>query len=208
LDWYRLNKRYYPWRISSNPFHILTAEFMLQQTHVRAVPNVYIEFIRNYPEAKTLADADLVEVEQYFLPLGLSYRAERLKRCAINICHVFNGFVPSNRSELLSLPGVGEYMADAVLCYGFGKPAVPIDTNVIRLFCRFFGFTSNKPRPRTDKVLAEEIRSRYKKFDNTREANLAVLDFASIVCSAKKPQCIKCPLKKKCINLVGNEIKT
>lgn len=176
---------------------------MLQQTNVRAVPGVYIEFIRQFPEPSVLADADLGELERYFMPLGLSYRAERLQHCALLICSDFGGFVPCNRLNLMSLPGVGEYIADAVLCYGFGQSVVPIDTNVIRLFCRFFGFSSNKARPRTDRVLMEEIRRRYTKSDNTRNANLAVLDFASAVCSAKKPHCLYCPLKKRCMNFTN-----
>ncbi len=200
FDWYTLYSRnWLPWRTADNPFHILTAEFLLQQTHVRAVEEVYCRLLELYPGPEKMAAADVSELQYIMHPLGLNYRAERLKRCAEAICRDYEGKVPWCREQLISLPGVGEYIADAVLCYAFGEPTVPIDTNVIRLFTRYFGLISTKARPRTDKVLAEEIRVLYSGFEKTRDANLAVLDFAAAVCSARKPTCFSCPLSIRCI---------
>lgn len=198
ITWYFKHGRDYPWRKTADPFHILIAEFLLQQTHVRKVQEVYYEFISKYPTPKDLAEADLSEIESIIQPLGLKYRAERLKNCAEIICFKFNGAVPKCSELLKELPGVGSYICDAVLCYAFGFRTVPIDTNVIRVFCRYFGFRSDKPRPRTDSVLVEKIREMYKGFDSTRVPNLAVLDFAGIVCTAKKPKCQQCPISVGC----------
>lgn len=198
LIWHETNNRNdLPWRCTNDAFHILIAEFLLQQTHMRTVGAVYHQILRVYPQPELMAEGNLADLEELVRPLGLHYRAQRLKQCSQVIGEIYNGEVPRNREELLALPGVGEYISDAVLCYAFGEPTVPIDTNVLRLFTRYFGFTSVKTRPRTDKTLVERIRSLYGNFQSTREANLAVLDFAAAVCRPK-PVCLECCLKAYC----------
>ncbi|WP_051275829.1 A/G-specific adenine glycosylase [Desulfovirgula thermocuniculi] len=205
LEWYHRNKRDFPWRRTTNPFHILTAEILLQQTNVRKVQEVYERLIGRYPTPQQMAEADLSELESIIGPLGLRYRAVRLKKCAEVICREFGGQVPNTYEQLRLLPGVGPYIADAVLCYAFGLATVPIDTNVVRLFCRYFGLRSEKSRPRNDPALAESIRRLFifDGFDGTRTANLAVLDFAGTVCTAGRPGCGQCPISSGCAFLRG-----
>jgi len=202
LKWHNENARDYPWRRTKNPYYVLTAEFLLQQTHVRKVSEVYERFLSKYPTPRHLAAAELMEASDIIKPIGLTYRAERLKKCAEIICREFSGEVPNTAEQLRRLPGVGSYICDAVLCYAFGFSTVPIDTNVIRLFCRYFGFKSEKARPRDDALLAENIRNLYQ-FENTRIPNLAVLDFAAAICTAKKPRCQNCPLRINCLSTLS-----
>lgn len=200
LSWHMKNRRDFPWRTADNPFHVLIAEILLQQTHVRKVQDVYERLVSRFVAPRQLAEADLRDIKSIISPLGLRYRAERLKKCAEIISDEFDGQVPDTYEQLVLLPGVGPYIADAVLCYAFVRATVPIDTNVIRLFCRYFGFKSEKSRPRTDSVLAENIRKLYR-FENTRAANLAVLDFAGTVCTASRPACKQCPILNGCAAL-------
>ncbi|KXS38614.1 MAG: hypothetical protein AWU54_2206 [Candidatus Frackibacter sp. T328-2] len=197
LDWYADNKRVFPWRKTDNAYYLLIAEVLLQQTNVRKVTPIYNEIISKYNTPSILAEADVELLENIIKPLGLLYRAERL----INIAHIikkeYNGRVPCSREELMELPGIGNYIADAVLCYGFGKKTVPIDTNVIRLFSRYFGLKSKYSRARNDKTLLTKIKKFYN-FKDYKNPNFAVLDFSSEVCSSRKPKCIKCYLNKKC----------
>ncbi len=123
--------------------------------------------------------------------------APRLVNCARIIVNKFNGRVPDTEEELLQLPGVGQYISNAVLSYAFDKPTVPIDTNVIRLFSRYFCLTSDKSRPRSDSKLAANIRMLFRNFDSTRIPNLAVLDFASVICTARNPRCPECPINNR-----------
>jgi A/G-specific adenine glycosylase len=197
LNWYYNNKREFLWRKTDNSFFVLIAEILLQQTNVRKVEPVYNKIISSYKTPSELADSDLNELKRVIKPLGLLYRAERLIKISEIIKGKYNGEVPSSKPELKNLPGIGDYIADAVLCYGFNKNTVPIDTNVIRLFSRFFGLKSSYSRSRNDKELLEKIRSLYE-FNNFRDPNFAVLDFAAEVCSAKKPKCSECILKNKC----------
>jgi len=197
FSWYEANKRSYPWRKTYNPFYILVAEFLLQQTNVRKVENVYYEIIKKYSTPKDLAYANEDDLKEILEPLGLLYRAERMINTSKVLMEDYDSDVPDRQSELLNLSGVGPYIANAVLCYGYNKKVVPVDTNVIRLFQRYFGLTSNKQRPRNDSELKNKINDLYN-IDNYRKANLAVLDFASAVCKAKKYDCNICSLKNKC----------
>jgi A/G-specific adenine glycosylase len=197
LDWYENNKRNFPWRKTDNAYYLLIAEVLLQQTNVRKVTPIYDEIIREYYNPSILAEADVESLKNIIKPLGLLYRAERLIDIAGIIKKEYNCRVPCRRNELLNLPGVGNYIADAVLCYGFGKKTVPIDTNVIRLFSRYFSLKSEYSRARNDKVLLTKIKGFYD-FKDYKEPNLAVLDFSSMVCSSRNPKCSKCCLNKKC----------
>ena len=197
LEWHKNNARTYSWRQTNNSLHILIAEFLLQQTHVRKVESVYEDLISSYPTSDALAKSDIHDLLYKIKPIGLNYRAERIKKSAQIICEQHDGYVPHARSKLLELPGVGSYIADAVLCYAYKEPTVPIDTNVIRVFSRYFGLKSNKNRPRTDKALAKSIYQLFP-FSDTRTPNLAILDFAAIICTAIKPECDLCPLTEEC----------
>lgn len=200
LYWYGLNKRVFPWRKTKDPYNILLAEVLLQKTNVRKVEDVYGQLLDKYPSPWELKRADLDEIRQIILPIGLIYRAERLIKTAELLCVKHGGTVPNESAALLSLPGVGDYIADAVLCYAYNRPTVPIDTNVIRLFTRYFGLISLKSRARSDKKVAKKIGDSFV-FYSTRTANLAVLDFASTVCMARSYRCYDCILRCRCAGM-------
>ncbi|MEC0207666.1 hypothetical protein P4H70_01775 [Paenibacillus ehimensis] len=201
LAWYSENGRnYFPWRNTNDPYRILIAEFLLQQTHVRKVQDVYEQLLLKYPDISELARAKIESVEEIIAPIGLKYRAERLIKTAGIICSLYDCKIPNDYKELRKLPGIGDYIANAILCYAFDQPVVPIDTNVIRLFSRYFGYTSTNPRPRMDKELASKIRAHFEGMASTRSANLAVLDFAGAVCTAKNPKSLECPLSLRCFD--------
>jgi A/G-specific adenine glycosylase len=196
--WFQTNRRKFPWRETTTPYNIFVAEFLLQQTHVRKVETVYRNLIRQFPTVYELARADYSSLHSTISPLGLSYRADRLQKCAQIIVNDYNGLIPDIYEKLISLPGVGPYIANAVLCYAYNKKVVPVDTNVIRLFTRFFGFSYSKSRARTDVELAKKIEMTYLDSLLYRDSNLAVLDFSGSVCTFHRPKCEDCPLSKKC----------
>ncbi len=197
LAWHAENKRDFSWRRTANPFHILIAEIMLQKTDVKKVSDVYDKFIQKYPTPQALASAELVELRKELALLGIHRRAERLKKTAEKIVSEHGAEVPSEKQELLKLPGVGEYIANAVLCFAFGKDVPIVDTNVIRLLERVFGIKSSKARPRTDRKIWEFAAQLVPK-GRCREYNQALLDFAASVCKSKKPLSATCPENKIC----------
>ncbi len=142
MNWYNSNKRSFPWRNTDNPYYVLVAEILLQQTNVGKVEPAYLEIIKRYPVVSKLAKTDLPELEKIIRPLGLVYRAENLIKCAKIIKDNFNGDLPNNKSKLKELPGVGDYISDTILCYAFDGKVIPIDTNYARLFKRLNNLNS------------------------------------------------------------------
>lgn len=205
IGWYHENGRSFPWRNTANAFHVLVAELLLQRTHVRKVEEVYTQLIEDYPTPQKLAGANPSELENVIAPIGLRYRASRLKECARLIVTRFKGDIPNHSDGLRTLPGVGPYISDAVLCYAFNHRTVPIDANVIRLFCRYQGLIPSKTRAREDPNLLAAIRGSFSSFDSTMIPNLAVLDFSGLVCRPRKPLCGECLLNSKCkhVNLLA-----
>ncbi|MEC0269714.1 hypothetical protein [Paenibacillus anseongense] len=198
LDWFSHGSRSYPWRKTYNPYHVLLAEFLLQQTHVRKVESVYHNILNTYPTLGHIAVAEINSLVKFFEPIGLLYRSTRLRDTAEIIVSDYGANVPDTYKELISLPGIGDYIANAVLCYAYDQNTVPVDTNVIRLFSRYFGFASDKARPRTDKKLALNIASVFPESIEYRKANLAILDYAGLVCTARNPVCVSCCFSNYC----------
>lgn len=203
INWYSNNKRNFAWRKTQNPYFILVAEILLQQTNAEKVEPVYLKIIKEYPEFNELAKANLSKLEEIIKPLGLVYRAENLIKCAKIIRNKYNGRFPDKKVKLMELPGVGDYISNAVLCYAFNEEVVPIDTNFLRVFTRIDGFDSKYSDKSRDKDLIAQIQDYYK-FDSYnrklefKEYNFAVLDFADKVCRARNPRCNSCCLKAKC----------
>ena len=196
LKWYHTeDKRSFPWRKSKNPYHILIAEIMLQRTKADQVVPTYLSFIHHFPSVKELSDAKLSEIKAHFSGLGLLWRAKNVKKLADKLVSN-SGEVPSKREQLMSLPSVGEYVADAVLCFAYSRDTAIVDANVCRVIGRVFGL---KPRgeARRDpayRALAERLQPRGK----CKEFNWAMIDHGSLICLSRGPLCYKCPLNKIC----------
>jgi A/G-specific adenine glycosylase len=196
LRWYERNGRDYPWRRTRDPYRILIAEIMLQRTKADQVVPVYEEFMKRFPDPVSLREADAEVIRSFFSRLGLMWRADLIKKFAAALSERFGGRIPSERDQLLSLPAVGDYMADAVLSFAFGRNVAVVDSNVCRVLRRLFGL---RPRgeARRDK-LVREIAQRLVPPERAREFNWAMIDFAAAVCTPRNPKCDICPLKEMC----------
>lgn len=140
-DHYRQHGRHgLPWRQTTDPYHILVSEIMLQQTQVPRVIGKYEAFIERFPDAATLAAAEFSDVLALWQGLGYNRRALMLKRCTEEVAARFGGELPDNEAALRSLPGIGPYTASAVLAFAFDRPVVLIETNIRSAFIHhFFG---------------------------------------------------------------------
>ena len=108
----------------------------------------------------------------------------------------FEGRVPSTYGELTLLPGVGDYVASAVLCFAFGKSVAIVDANTVRVAGRYFGFPTH-PESRRRKAVREAV-AKLTVRKNAREFNLALLDFAAVICKPRDPDCKRCPVRMRC----------
>ena len=132
LDHYRRRGRRFPWRRTRDPYRILVSEFMLQQTQTARVLAKFDPFVTRFPHVRALAAGDRGDVLALWSGLGYNRRAVALHRSAGLIADRFGGAVPSGADDLRALPGVGPATAGAVQAFGFGLPAVFVETNIRR----------------------------------------------------------------------------
>lgn len=200
IIWFGQNRRRFPWRETKDPYRILVAELLLQKTDATKVSLVYSEFLQRYPSAPALAEAPFEKVHELVSKIGLHYRSQRLVNIAKDITTRFAGQIPCLEAELLTLPGVGQYITNAVLVAGFGIRKATVDTNVVRILERFFGIYSQRSRPRTDPELWEIANILLpQKSSDCRDWNYALIDFGALVCTHYHPKCSECVCNKKCI---------
>jgi len=202
LRWYRKHGRTYPWRESQSPFHVLLAEMMLQRTRADQVVPIYLEVVQRYPEPEDLAKARLSDLRRIMKPLGLLWRIPNFKAMAKILVEQFGGAVPNSREELTTLPGVGEYVAGAVLSVAFGKREWIVDANVVRLFRRYFGINTSAEGRRDAHVI--ELARGYAAARNPKSSTLAILDHSALVCVSGVPRCHSCPLSQSCVYFIKN----
>ena len=196
LRWFRENSRDFSWRRNRTPYRILIAEMMLRRTRAKQVEPIYNRFLKRFPTINSLANGDSREIRSLLKPLGLEWRANNIILVAKEIRERFGGDLPATRQELLSLPGVGPYVAGAVLCFAHGKPESVIDGNVVRVIGRFFGLRlDGEARRRNEMVQAATVCIPPHDFIIY---NYALLDFAAGVCKPTQPLCDSCLLRRNC----------
>ena len=146
LTWYAKNKRVFPWRempdgisLQDRAYRILISEVMSQQTQILRVVSKYEAWIKELPTIESLANAKTSDVLMLWSGLGYNRRALYLQQAAKKICTDFGGIIPQNEKDLRGLPGIGEYTAQAVLCYAFNQQVAVVDTNVRKVILLKFG---------------------------------------------------------------------
>ena len=197
LHWYERHGRIFSFRKASTPYEVLIAEIMLRKTTARQVNKVWPEFVKRFPTIEALSKADEREVERLIAPLGIKKRAHDLVMIAKAIVKYYGKF-PHDVKELIKLPGVGEYVANCVACFCFGKKLPLVDSNVRRVLTRLFGTELRGLRGRE---LDEKINRGYLELmpsNNIRKFHYAMLDLAALICKPKNPKCDYCPLKTWC----------
>ena len=202
LKWYDESGRDLPWRRTEDPYKILVSEVMLQQTQVDRVIPKFHEFLQKYPTVQDLAEAKPAEVRKSWYPLGYNIRPYRLHGIACETVERYGGSIPSEEKELLSMKGIGRYTAGAIQSFAFQKDAAILDTNVIRVLHRIF---IGKGDPKKQKpilwMLSEKLIPKGKGYN----FNQGLMDFGAMVCTARKPFCLLCPMRDICLTVSSHE---
>ena len=204
LCWYEEQGRRLPWRQTRDPYAILVAEMMLQQTQVDRVMPKYAAFLAAFPTLAALAAASRGEVIRQWAGLGYNRRAVYLHRIAQQVVADHNGKLPTDPATLRTLPGIGRYTAAAVACFAAETPVAVLDTNVRRVLGRVFldaWFSDDEPTEtppeRTGWLLAEAALPRQSAY----AWNQALMDLGATVCTAARPACRVCPVAQVCAYL-------
>jgi A/G-specific adenine glycosylase len=199
LKWYDLNKRPLPWRkkvsVEKKQYYTLISEFMLQQTQVITVIPFFNRFIKNLPSINSLAKVSEKKLIKLWEGLGYYSRARNLKKSAQVILKNFDGKLPDNFEDLITLPGIGNYTANAILAIAFNKPYIPLDGNIERVLKRYLYLKKDKEIQK-DYLLQKKIV--FGKTLRSSDYAQALMELGALICKPNNPICAQCPIIKNC----------
>jgi DNA (cytosine-5)-methyltransferase 1 len=192
LSWHGERPVSRPWRTASDPWHVLIGELSLRRAPEELVPAMYRRLVAAARSPRTVAK-DPAKSTEILRAIGLKSAAESVVAIAVEVADRFEGRLPEDSLELRSLPGVGDYLAEAVRCFGFGRPSVLIDTSTSRICTR---------------VQGREVRKRFQfrldlyglagSHGPDASFNRALLDLGDAVCGSGLPRCESCPVAAMC----------
>lgn len=198
LQWYDSHARILPWRENPIPYAVWVSEIMLQQTRVEAVKPYFDRWMKSFPDLLSLANASEDEVLKLWEGLGYYSRARNLHKAARLVTERFGGSLPPSFDELRSLPGIGEYTADAIGSIAFGLPVPCVDGNVLRVVARLTAEQADIGTAAAKKLLTEWVRDIVPK-DRPGDFNQAMMELGATVCLPNgMPKCGVCPLAFLC----------
>ena len=202
LKWYDLNKRPLPWRknvsIKKKQYYTLVSEFMLQQTQVVTVIPYFKRFIKHIPNLSSLAKVENKKLIKLWEGLGYYSRAKYLKKTAQVITKKFKGKIPNNFEDLLSLPGIGNYTASAILAIAFNKPYIPLDGNIERILKRYLYLKREKDIKKDNLINKKSI---FGISSRSSDYAQALMELGALICKPTNPLCNQCPISNKCKSL-------
>lgn len=199
IPWYLKNARNLPWRRDREPYHIWLSEIMLQQTRVEAVKDYYIRFLKELPDIRTLAEAEEEKLLKLWEGLGYYNRARNLQKAAKMIVFENNGVFPSEYSEILTLPGIGEYTAGAISSVCFDEPIAAVDGNVLRVISRIMESYDDILKASTKKQVKLHLEEVYPR-KGCGDFTQSLMELGATVCMPSgKPRCESCPVEDLCI---------
>ena len=206
LKWYDLNKRLLPWRkkvsLEKKQYYTLISEFMLQQTQVTTVIPFFNRFIKNLPSINSLAKANEKKLIKLWQGLGYYSRVRNLKKTAQAIIENFEGKLPNNLKDLLTLPGVGNYTANAILAIAFNKPYIPLDGNIERVLKRYL-YLKKKKEIQKDNLLQKKII--FGTSSRSSDYAQALMELGALICKPSNPRCDECPIKINCKSFINKD---
>jgi A/G-specific adenine glycosylase len=197
LAWFRKEGRTFPWRDPDASTYVrVVSEILLQRTRAETVSIFFPRFVRRFPGWDHLAAATDDELRAFLEPIGLWRRRALSLRLLGNEIQARKGCFPSTRAEIEALPGIGQYIASAVMLFCHGDCQPLLDVNMARVLERCFG-ARKLADIRYDPWL-QALSRRIVKHRLATQINWAILDLASKICTIRQPQCASCPLSSCC----------
>jgi A/G-specific adenine glycosylase len=189
LDWYAREARDLPWRHTRDPYAVLVAEVMLQQTQVDRVIPKWHAWLSRFPTLADLAQASRADAIRAWQGLGYNLRAVRLHTIARQAMTDFGGELPRSIDDLMRLKGIGRYTAGAIACFAFEQPVAMVDTNVRRVLGRVFGVPEPEVNRLAERVLPQAAAYAW---------GQALMDLGATLCRPRRPRCLVCPVLSQC----------
>jgi A/G-specific adenine glycosylase len=198
LHWFAQHRRELPWRHDRDPYRIWVSEAMLQQTQLATVVPYFERFVAAFPTIADLAAADEQEVLKRWEGLGYYRRARDLHQAAQQIVTEHDGEFPRDPAACQALPGIGRYMAGAVLSQAFDQRLPIVEANSKRVLCRLFGQEGDPQTGPVQRWLWQTAESLLPR-KTVGAFNQALMELGALICTPKAPRCDKCPLVEQCV---------
>ncbi|MBD3255486.1 MAG: A/G-specific adenine glycosylase [Candidatus Lokiarchaeota archaeon] len=198
IEWAKKNLVDYPWRQKRTPYKVLISEILLTRTKADQVEPAYEKFIEEYPTVEEFSVVKASKVKNIIKSLGLLFRVNTLNTISAQIKSNHNNSIPNDLKNLKKLKGIGDYGANAILCFGFGLRRPILDSNFIRIYERVFEIKPKTKTAKTDKYLwkfAEFLLPQ----EHFVQYNYGLLDIGGQICKPRKPNCENCPLTSLCL---------
>ncbi|MDA8774046.1 A/G-specific adenine glycosylase, partial [Chlamydiia bacterium] len=198
VNWYRQNKRPLPWRSDPHPYKILISEFMAQQTQIATVVPYFNRWMNQFPTIEDVARAEIDTILKAWEGLGYYSRARNLHKTCQCITDMYNGIVPKDYDTLCSLPGIGPYIASAIVSIAYKVPIAVVDGNVLRVFTRFWNIDDDIRRPSTKQIIQDKLTEPIVRSQSASCFNQGIMELGATICTPKTPKCLKCPIESSC----------
>jgi A/G-specific adenine glycosylase len=195
-SWYLENHRELPWRNHRDAYRIWISEIMLQQTTVTTVIPYFEKFINRFPDLSSLAVAKENEVLKHWTGLGYYSRAKNIHKSA-KLLVTMQEF-PNSFSELMKLPGIGEYTSRAISSIAFDEAVGVLDGNVIRILARFHKWSKQWWKTENRNELQNVVDGLNQKNFKPHIINQALMELGATICLPKNPKCETCPWRNEC----------
>jgi len=195
LNWYDKNKRDLPWRKFKDPYKIWLSEVMLQQTQVKTVIPYYERWLNEFGSIQNVANAELDSLLKLWEGLGYYSRCRNFHRASRIITKKYDGKIPETYDEFIALPGVGKYIASAVLSIAHDIKIPAIDVNLKRVYARILKI---KQYTKYNLVRIEKLGHELVQCGRPGDFNQAIMDIGSKLCRPFNPLCNVCPIRKHC----------
>ncbi len=201
ISWYTKNKRPLTFRTTKDPYKIWLSEVMLQQTKVKTTLPYYESWLKKFPTLESVALSNLDSLLKLWEGLGYYRRCNNFYKATKLVVSDFNSKIPKEKSRFMSLPGVGDYTASAVLSIAFNKPYAVLDGNVKRVMSRIIGIKTltNYNIKRINKFLNSVICKK-----KPGDFNQGLMEIGALICKPYNPVCIECPISNFCYALKRN----
>ena len=180
----------------SKDYELVIAVMLSAQTTDKSVNAVTSILFNKYPSLEDLNNAPLEDIEEILKPIGLyKNKAKNLKGIVKDLLERFNGKVPSNKDELMTLPGVGNKTAGVIRAEIFQIPDLPVDTHILRISKRL-----NLAKKEDEPIDVERKLKKLIPEERWIKSHHQLIHFGRYFCTARNPQCENCKISDMCTN--------
>ena len=180
----------------SKDYELVIAVMLSAQTTDKSVNSVTPILFNKYPSLIQLNNAPIEDIEEILKPIGLyKNKAKNLKGIVKDLLERFNGIVPSDKDELMTLPGVGNKTAGVIRAEIFQIPDLPVDTHILRISKRL-----NLAKKDDEPIDVERKLKKLIPEERWIKSHHQLIHFGRYFCTARNPQCKNCKISDMCIN--------